>query len=312
MRLDPLNILLNKDFNPNQRFYFISGNEITLMEKVSAIIIKQYQKRENVSLSRIETINDFIDEVSLFENKKIYYGKNLKGIDEENLKKISNNHNVFIFIQENSQKTKKIKNIFLKDKNSYLIDCYELDKNSKIKILNEFLKTNKIKFSEDTYWMLIEKLDSKYIFLENTLNKILELEKGDLNSVNINKVVTTDETGKERLFFYQLKKNKEIIRAYRDKIVTSSDVNDLYYFCRFFCQLIIDSKNEEDCFKRIPLYLFKERSLLVSIFNKYNFKKKKLLLNLLSTTEKVLRKENNLSIVYGLRFLLNIKKITIS
>ena len=272
----------------------------------------KYQKRENVSLSRIETIKDFIDEVSLFENKKIYYGKNLKGIDEENLNKINNNNNVFIFIQENSQKTKKIKNIFLKDKNSYLIDCYELDKNSKIKILNEFLKTNKIKFSEDTYWMLIEKLDSKYIFLENTLNKILELEKGDLNSVNINKVVTTDETGKERLFFYQLKKNKEIIRAYRDKIVTSSDVNDLYYFCRFFCQLIIDSKNEEDCFKRIPLYLFKERSLLVSIFNKYNFKKKKLLLNLLSTTEKVLRKENNLSIVYGLRFLLNIKKITIS
>ena len=312
MRLDPLNILLNKDFNPDQKFYFISGNEITLMEKVSAIIIKQYQKIENVSLSRIETINDFIDEASLFENKKIYYGKNIKGIDEENLKKISNNHNVFIFIQENSQKTKKIKNIFLKDKNSYLIDCYELDKNSKIKILNQFLKTNKIKLSEDTYWMLIEKLDSKYIFLENALNKILELEKEDLNSTNINKVVTIDETGKEKLFFYQLKENKEIIRAYRDKIVTSSDVSELYYFCRFFCQLIIDSKNEKDYFKKIPLYLFKERNLLVSIFKKYNFKKKKLLLNLLSSTEKVLRKENNLSIVYGLRFLLSIKKITIS
>lgn len=312
MRLDPLNILLNKDFNPDQKFYFISGNEITLMEKVSAIIIKQYQKIENVSLSRIETINDFIDEASLFENKKIYYGKNIKGIDEENLKKISNNHNVFIFIQENSQKTKKIKNIFLKDKNSYLIDCYELDKNSKIKILNQFLKTNKIKLSEDTYWMLIEKLDSKYIFLENALNKILELEKEDLNSTNINKVVTIDETGKEKLFFYQLKENKEIIRAYRDKIVTSSDVSELYYFCRFFCQLIIDSKNEQDYFKKIPLYLFKERNLLVSIFKKYNFKKKKLLLNLLSSTEKVLRKENNLSIVYGLRFLLSIKKITIS
>ena len=312
MRLDPLNILLNKDFNPDQKFYFISGNEITLMEKVSAIIIKQYQKIENVSLSRIETINDFIDEASLFENKKIYYGKNIKGIDEENLKKISNNHNVFIFIQENSQKTKKIKNIFLKDKNSYLIDCYELDKNSKIKILNQFLKTNKIKLSEDTYWMLIEKLDSKYIFLENALNKILELEKEDLNSTNINKVVTIDETGKEKLFFYQLKENKEIIRAYRDKIVTSSDVSELYYFCRFFCQLIIDSKNEQDYFKKIPLYLFKERNLLVSILKKYNFKKKKLLLNLLSSTEKVLRKENNLSIVYGLRFLLSIKKITIS
>ena len=46
----------------------------------------------------------------------------------------------FIFVEENSQKIKKLKNIFNKDKDSYLIDCYELDKNSKIKILNEFFK----------------------------------------------------------------------------------------------------------------------------------------------------------------------------
>ena len=37
-----------------------------------------------------------------------------------------------------------------------------------------------------------------------------------------------------------------------------------------------------------------------------------MLLKLLSSTEKVLRKDSNLSLVFGLRFLLNIKKITIS
>ena len=43
-----------------------------------------------------------------------------------------------------------------------------------------------------------------------------------------------------------------------------------------------------------------------------NLKKKKLLLNLLSKTEANLRKEGSLSMILGLRLLLNIKKITIS
>ena len=51
---------------------------------------------------------------------------------------------------------------------------------------------------------------------------------------------------------------------------------------------------------------------LIDIYKKYNSKKKKALLRLLSSTEKILRKENGLSLISGLRFVLNIKKITIS
>ena len=50
---------------------------------------------------------------------------------KKNLNNIKKHQNIFIFFQENSQKIKKIKNLFNKDKDSYLIDCYELDKNSK-------------------------------------------------------------------------------------------------------------------------------------------------------------------------------------
>ena len=64
--------------------------------------------------------------------------------------------------------------------------------------------------------------------------------------------------------------------------------------------------------KKIPLYLFKEKNYLIDIYRKYNLKKKKMLLKLLSSTESILRKESSLSLVVGLRFLLNIKKITIS
>ena len=55
-----------------------------------------------------------------------------------------------------------------------------------------------------------------------------------------------------------------------------------------------------------------EKNYLIDIYRKYNSKKKKMLLKLLSSTESVLRKESGLSLVVGLRFLLNIKKITIS
>ena len=117
---------------------------------------------------------------------------------------------------------------------------------------------------------------------------------------------------KENLFFQMFKKNSEIIEMYKDKIVSNTDVNELYYSCKYFCQLIIDSTNVEDYNKKIPRYLFKEKNYLVEVYKKYDLKKKKKILNILSNMEKILRKDGNLSIAYGLRFILNIKKITVS
>ena len=205
-----------------------------------------------------------------------------------------------------------IKNIFSKDKETYMIDCYELDKKSKMTILNEFLKTNKVKITEDLFWVLVEKLDNKYIFLENTINKLLELRGSNLSYDNIKKILTIDDSGKQKIFLSLLKKNKTIIELYKEKILSTSDVNDLYYHCRFFCNLIIDSKDENDYNKKIPAYLFKEKSFLIDIYRKYNNKKKKILLNHLFSSEKLMRKNSDLSLIFGLRFFLNIKKITVS
>ena len=312
MKLDPLNLLLNKDFRLNKNLYLIGGNEITLMEKICSTIVEAYRSNEDISINRIDIIDNFNVGKGLFENKKIFVGKNCKGLNEDNLNKIKNTNDVFVFLQENSSKTKKIKNIIAKDKESYLIDCYEIDKISKIKILTEFLKFNQKEISEDLYWFLIEKLDNKYIFLENSLNKVLELEQTDLTTKNIKKILTLDDSGSEKIFFNLLKRNKKIIEAYREKILNASDVNDLYYSCRFFCNMIIESSDENDYSRKIPIYLYKEKSFLIDVYRRYNTRKKKMLLKLLSTTENLLRKNVNLSLIYGLRFLLNIKKITIS
>ena len=312
MKIDPLSILLNKDFKLDKNFYFISGNEISLIEKLSAIIIERYQKLENIYFKKIETIKDATDNLGLFESKKIYLIRNCKDIDEKIVNEFREQNNVFIFVQENSQKTKKIKNIFLKDKDSFLIDCYELDKNSKVKIINALLGFSNKELEKDLYWFLVEKLDNRYAFLENSLTKILELDQKDINFINIRKLLTIDNTGKDKVFFNIFKKNSEIVETYREKIVTNSDVNEFYYYCKFFCQLIIDSKNEDEYNKKIPIYLFREKSFFLDIYRRFNLKKKKLLLSLLLSSEEILRKENNLSLVFGLRFILSIKKIAIS
>ena len=312
MKIDSLNILLNKTSALNKKFYFISGNEKTLMEKIKTIIVEGFKEKENFQIRNIDTISDFVDEVGLFGDKSIYIVSGNKGIDIEALDSLRLSENHFIFLQENSQKIKKIKNLFSVDRDSYLIDCYELNKDSKIKILNEFLRQHKLEISQDVYWFLIDKLDNKYIFFEKNLIKILELDKRDIILDKIKKILTVDESGKEKIFFNLFQKNKQIVELYRDKIINNSDVNELYYYSKFFCQLIIDCNSEDEYRKKIPVYLFKEKNYLIDIYRKYNSKKKKMLLKLLSSTESILRKESGLSLVVGLRFLLNIKKITIS
>ena len=312
MKINYLNILINQSSFLNKKFYFISGNEKTLMEKIKMIIVEGFKKKENVQIKNIDTVSNFVDEIGLFGGKNIYIVNGNKGIDKESLNNLKLSESIFIFLQENSQKIKKIKSLFSADKDSYLIDCYELDKDSKINILNEFLRLNKLEISQDVYWFLVDKLDSKYTFFEKNLMKILELDEKDLTVDKVKKILTIDESGKEKIFFNLLQKNKEIITLYRDKIVNNSDVNELYYYSKFFCQMIIDCNSEEEYKKKIPIYLFKEKNYLIDIYRKYNFKKKKMLLKLLSSTESVLRKESGLSLVVGLRFLLNIKKITIS
>ena len=312
MKIEPVSILLSENFRIDKKIYFISGNEKTLMHKIKAAIIGKYQENTNAKITNIDTIKDFVEEVGLFDDHKIYLVNMCKGIDEKNLENIKNSHGVFIFVDENSQKIKKIKSLINKDRDSGLIDCYELERESKIKILKKFLSDKGLNISQDVYWLLIDKLDSRYGFFENSLNQIIELDEKDLTLSNAKKLLTISDTGKEKIFFNLFKKNKDIVDLYRNKILTSTDVNEFYFYIKYFCQLIIESKSEDEYKKKIPVYLFKEKHKLIEIFRKYNLKKKKLLIRLLSSTENVLRKDSNLSLVFGLRFLLNIKKITIS
>ena len=312
MKADPIRIILDDKFLIDRKVYFIRGNETTLMERISQSILEKIQINNNIELSKIDSLENFYDKTSLFENYKIYLSRNCKGINEKNLNRIIKSNAVFIFIEKNSQKLKSIKQFLINNENACVIDCYELEKDSKIKILNRYLETSKIKIPQDIFWFLVDKLDNRYAFLEGSLRKIFELDQNEINIENTTKLLSIDETGKEKIFFNLLKKNDDIVNIYREKIISNADVNEFFYYCKHFCQMIIDCHNQEEYSKKIPRYLFREKKFLVFIYKKFNLKKKKKLLTLISSTEKSLRQESGLSLISGLRFFLSIKKITIS
>jgi hypothetical protein len=76
--------------------------------------------------------------------------------------------------------------------------------------------------------------------------------------------------------------------------------------------LIIFNDSIVDFEKKIPRYLFKEKSVYLKIYKNINIDKKRKLTDLIYSTEKSLRQHAGLNLLIGLRFFLNLKKIVTS
>ena len=160
--------------------------------------------------------------------------------------------------------------------------------------------------------MLVEKLDNKYGLYINELNKLGKLNKKNIKLDDINKLISINGSGKEKIFFEILNDSKKLIEIYNKKISNQNDVYDFYFIFKQFCNLILNNINQSDFEKNIPKYLFREKGFLLNIFQKYDDRKKVALLKLLLKTEKSFRKDSSLTNMIGLRFLLNFRKLTIS
>ena len=110
MRVLPLSIILNKENIPDKRFFFISGNELTLMEKIKSLIINKYQQQEVSQITNISTIKEFVDEVGLFENKNMLV-RNIKGLDQRSFDNVKNSL-IFLYLYRKILKMLKRQKIF--------------------------------------------------------------------------------------------------------------------------------------------------------------------------------------------------------
>ncbi len=310
MKIDPINIILNK-IKYDAKVYFVSGNEITLMNKVKDLLIENLKKTDSFEVQTVKSLKSIDRDVSLFNKRRLYIATDLNGFDEGEINSFDGD-NIFLFHCENSPKVNSVKKILSGQKNSLVIDCYELDKDSKIKVVNNFLHNNNLKIEKELFWNFIDMLDNKYMLLEKELEKIKEINPENINYNTLIKTISKIDLVEDKIFFKLMDTNANIINTYNSKITNQTEANKFYFTIKKFTNLIIDNENEKDFEKNIPKYLFREKKTLVSIFQRLSFKKKKSLINLLFKTDIAMRKNTSLSVVIGLRFLLNLKKIIIS
>ena len=312
MKIDPISVLLNSDFKKDTNVFLISGNEKTFIEKIKDFLIEAFRADNSIEVIRIENVKSVDENVGLFSNKRLFVINGIDGLNIEYLKLLVEKDDYFIFVAENSTKNNSVKRLFTNQKNCSLVECYELDKTAKTKILNKFLNDNNIKLDKNLFWYLVEVLDNKYGLLEKELYKIREIDTKDISYQNLNKLISKNVSLDDKIFFKLLEKNELIINSYNEKITNHTEFNNMFFSIKQFINLIITSDNEDDFQKNIPRYLFREKKIFLNMFKKITSEKKRLLINLMFKTEGLIRKNNNFSTVLGLRFLLNLRKIFIS
>ena len=72
MRADPVSLILDKKLYNDKLFYLISGNEITLIEKIKSLLIKRISSEGLWTVEEIKNIELINNEVSLFGKDKVF------------------------------------------------------------------------------------------------------------------------------------------------------------------------------------------------------------------------------------------------
>ena len=199
MKVDPLNLILGNNKNNKSCFYFISGNEITLMEKIKDILIKNIIDLGSYSLEKIKNVSFKKEDVGLFKKNKLFLMNDIVGLSEDFVESVKDGKDKYIVIIENSPKSKSLKNILSKRSDSLVIDCYELTKESKGRVIKKYLNDFNISFSEQLYWTMVDKLDNRFLLLEGQLIKLQQLNKKNINPDFLDGIITNNSHGIEKI-----------------------------------------------------------------------------------------------------------------
>ena len=188
---------LNKKKIHNFSLCLLHGNNQGIKEQ----IIKEYFlkdfKGDILKYDEIDLLNDkdeFISKLlnkSLFEDNRIIIisrvTEKILSIIEEILEKNISETKIIILAQ-NLEKRSKLRNFFEKEKNLICIPVYEDDNRTLTSIIQNFLKQNKLKLSQEVINLLIERSKGDRGNLNNELFKLKNLsvskKKIDLDDVN--------------------------------------------------------------------------------------------------------------------------------
>ena len=309
MRINFEDIILNQNFSPKDKIFYISGNEETLINKIERFLIEKFSKIGVSQVERIGSIEERTNNKNLFFDKNLVILSGYKGINREKIEELRKDGVELMLVCANNKGDAALKKLFAKEKDLFLVNCYELNRSQKTNILNNYCKNFNIKIQKDAFWHMIEATENKFIFFENEIKKIIELNKKECSLEDIKNIVSnTVNDNFYKLFFSILKKKSDLVLLYSSSINSSSDVYRLLQVTKSCFDLIFISNNVAELESKIPKYMFMEKNNFLSIFKKTNSKNKKEIYSLIIKTEILLRKNTNQYFSIGNRFLLNVRK----
>ena len=185
MKIDPVDFILDCENKLNKQFYFVAGNEHTLINKIKDVVVNNYKKKHDYYFVEGKLVNEKKIETSLFNEKTCYLYTDPTNLDEDVVESLLDTKDVFLFVFNNSPKAKSFKKIFINRADSYVIECFSLVRQTKVKIVNYWLNNRNIKIDEQNYWYLIDRLSDKYTLLEKELGKLEALDSRDINQDSI-------------------------------------------------------------------------------------------------------------------------------
>ena len=313
LKINPENILTNKSFKVSALPTYVSGNDETYIKKIEDFLIKKYQEEGFVNLNRLEKIENYVNTGSLFGDKQINILYSIVNVGMAEIDLLTANSDALIISAKTSPKDKKLKKLF-KDKTKYqLVECYKLNRESKLKIINYFFEKNKIDLKKETYWYLVESLDNRYAFISQELEKV-GLSGKKINDIDFLKkiLVSGGEEDMQKIFFSIFEKNNKLLQVYNSCIFSGPNLYAYISRIKFFINIINDSNTSSDALSKFPRYLFAEKDVFLKLYKSITLNKKILINRLLLKTEKLTRIYPGHYHSIGLRFTFNLKKIIIS
>ena len=310
MKIRP-EIFLLKNENINHKKILVTGSDEPLIGHVTEFIINKF-KNKNFFIDSSGSIDKNLSGDLFSNNKILFVLRDLSSI-KENMEAFNLTDQNLLISSPNKNKTNSIKSEILKSKDSLLLECYPLTRQTKEVIIKEFIEKNNIDLSSNMFWYVLDNFDNNYISLKKQL-ELLSLWGGEITSaLDIEKVVSIESRIEINKFFFKVFKKNKILIDYFNKNINSQ--GDFYIFLnslKLYLGIIISSSNKEVVISNFPKYLFNEKDVFLKIYNLLNKKKiEKIYKNILKV-EMLTRKHSSLYLLFGIRFLINTKNIITS
>lgn len=309
MKIKPEALLTSKK-NLAFNKILITGSDESFITYIKNFIVESFKKRNFF----IDVSNNYNSNSlgSLFSENKTLFVLSDFPTNKETIFSESKNQSVLV-ASPNGKKTNAIKSALAKNKDCLVIECYSLNRSAKEITLKNYIETNNLSLSNDVFWYVIENFDNNYVIFIKQL-QMLSLFNNRINLISdIEKITFVDNKIEINKIFFNVFKESKILTTTFNKSINS--LSDFYIFLnstKSYLEIIKNSNDRESALYNLPKYLFAEKDVFLTIYNKINKNKLIKIYKSLSKVELLVRQHSELYLIIGLRFFLNLKKIITS